>query len=122
MISSSKVAQPTHWMMFRPVARYEPRRPSGARSSTIAGTRASLPISAAAPSITLPSAAPTTIASSVSGSEQRGHEDRPGDDDQQADGEVRPEQAGVEEAEDAEAVGHGLDAPGGRLGVQHGGA
>ena len=28
---SSKTDQPRHWRMFRPVGRYEPRRPSGAR-------------------------------------------------------------------------------------------
>ena len=28
MMSSSNVAQPTHWTMLSPVARYEPARPS----------------------------------------------------------------------------------------------
>src|SRR4051794_12041030 len=62
---SSKIAQPRHWIMLSPVARYEPRRPSGARISTIVGTRPSAPISAATASIALPITAPTSVAASA---------------------------------------------------------
>ena len=55
--------------MFSPVGRYEPRRPSGARSSTIVGTRASAPISPPSPSNTLPTTAAATIAAIATGSE-----------------------------------------------------
>ena len=54
MMISSKIDQPRHCSTLSPVARYEPRWPSGARWSTIVGTRASAPISAATPSIALP--------------------------------------------------------------------
>src|SRR5437763_241508 len=62
---SSKIAQPRHWRMFRPVARYEPRRPSGARCSTIVGTRASAPMSPATASIPFPIRPPTSVAASA---------------------------------------------------------
>src|SRR3954452_10972859 len=62
---SSNTAQPRHWTMFNAVGRYEPRRPSGARISTIVGTRASAPISAATASIALPMTAPTSVAASA---------------------------------------------------------
>ena len=58
--------------MLRTVGAYEPRFPSGARSSTIPGTRPSAPISAAAARSALPAIAPTTIASSASRSESAG--------------------------------------------------
>ena len=72
MISSSKIAQPTHCAAFRTVGPQEPRLPSGARISTIAGTRASAPIIAATPSIALPMRPPRTIARNASGSESAG--------------------------------------------------
>ena len=56
--------------MFSPVGRYEPRRPSGARSSTIAGTRASAPISPPMPSIRFPTTAAATSAPNASGSDR----------------------------------------------------
>ena len=72
MISSSKIAQPTHCAAFSTVGAHEPRRPSGARISTIAGTRASAPISPATPSIAFPIRLPTRIARKASGSESAG--------------------------------------------------
>src|SRR5436190_4191195 len=63
--TSSKTAQPRHCRMFSPVARYEPRRPSGARCSTMVGTRASAPISPATASIAFPITAPTSVAASA---------------------------------------------------------
>ena len=109
--------------MFSPVGRYEPRRPSGARISTIVGTRASAPIRPPSPSSTLPTIAAATIAPSATGSESpspncvgRQDEERAGDDHEQRDGEVRPEQQPVEHAEHAQALGNGVDAPGRRVG------
>jgi hypothetical protein len=67
---SSKIAQPMHWATFNTVAAYEPRRPSGARWSTIDGTRASAPMSAASASIELPISPPTRVAASASFSER----------------------------------------------------
>ena len=55
--------------MLSAVGRYEPRRPSGARSSTIVGTRASAPIRPPSPSRTLPTTAAATIAPSATGSD-----------------------------------------------------
>ena len=72
MISSSKIAQPMHCAAFRTVGPQEPRCPSGALISTIAGTRASAPISAATPSMALPTSPPRTIARNASGSESAG--------------------------------------------------
>src|SRR5919198_5649253 len=69
MMISSNTAQPRHWSTFSPVGRYEPLRPSGARNSTIVGTRASAPISPPTPSRTLPTTAAATIAASACGSE-----------------------------------------------------
>ncbi len=62
---SSKIAQPRHCATLRTVAMYEPRCPSGARWSTIVGTRASAPISAASASIEFPISAPTSVAASA---------------------------------------------------------
>src|SRR4051812_37383227 len=67
---SSKIDQPRHWITFRPVATYEPCRPSGARWSTIDGTRPSAPISAAIASIELPIRPPTSVARSASFSDR----------------------------------------------------
>ena len=72
MIRSSKIAQPMHCAAFSTVGAHEPRCPSGARISTIAGTRASAPISAAMPSIAFPIRPPITIARNASGSESAG--------------------------------------------------
>src|SRR4051794_9267681 len=72
MTSTSKIVQPRFCRTLSPVGRYEPARPSGARSSTIAGTPASAPIPAAQPSSALPTIPPTRIASSASGSERAG--------------------------------------------------
>ena len=58
--------------MLSAVGAYEPRCPSGARRTTIAGTRASAPIRPASPSIRLPATAATRIASSASRSESAG--------------------------------------------------
>ena len=46
---------------------------------------------------------------------ERRHEERPRDEHQQADAEASPERGRVEEAEHAQALGHGLDAPRRRL-------
>jgi hypothetical protein len=67
---SSKIAQPRHCAMLSTVATYEPRWPSGARWSTIVGTRASAPISAASASIEFPINAPTSVAPSASFSDR----------------------------------------------------
>ncbi len=72
MISSSKIDQPMHWAALRMVGPHEPRCPSGARISTIAGTRASAPISAASPSIALPIRLPSRMARNASRSESAG--------------------------------------------------
>ena len=79
--------------MFSAVGRYEPRRPSGARRSTIVGTRASAPISAAEPE--------HQVADDRCGDDRRErdrqrqrepelvggeHEERAGDDHEQRDG------------------------------------
>ena len=77
MMISSKVDQPTFCATLSTVGAYEPRRPSGARSSTIPGTRASAPISAATASSTLPITAPVTIASMASRSESAGTSSAP---------------------------------------------
>ena len=53
------------------------------------------------------------MATSADGKRQRGHEDRARDDDEQRDAEVAPEEAEVEAAEHPQALGNGLDAPGG---------
>ena len=65
MMISSKVDQPRFWATFSTVGAYEPRRPRGARSSTIPGTRASAPIAPASPSNRFPATAPIRIASSA---------------------------------------------------------
>ena len=51
--------------MLSTVAMYEPRCPSGARCSTIVGTRPSAPINAASASIEFPISAPTSVAASA---------------------------------------------------------
>src|SRR6185503_19713320 len=70
--SSSKTVQPRHWTTLIAVGRYEPRSPSGARISTIAGTRACAPIAPATASIRFPTRQPTRIATSAVGSESAG--------------------------------------------------
>ena len=87
---SSKIAQPRHWRTLSPVARYEPRCPSGARWSTIVGTRASAPISAATPSIAFPISPPSERREQRL--LQRQAEVRGRDEDENRDPEVRPEQ------------------------------
>ena len=77
MMISSNVAQPRHWTAFRAVGMYEPRRPSGARSRTIDGTRASAPISPAVPTIAFPIRPPTRIARSASRSVRAGTRSAP---------------------------------------------
>ena len=93
MTSSSKTVQPRHWTTLIAVGRYEPRSPSGARISTIAGTRAWAPIAPATASIRLPTRQPTRIATSAAGSESAGTRIAPGDDHEQRDPEVPPEEA-----------------------------
>ena len=88
MTISSKTDQPRHCTTFSPVARYEPRCPSGARCSTIVGTRASAPIARRAEHRVADQPADD-------GREQRlleregGHEQRARDDHEQADGAQR---------------------------------
>jgi hypothetical protein len=72
MMISSKVDQPRFWATFRTVGAYEPRRPSGARRTTMPGTRASAPMAPARPSKMFPATAPITIASTACGSESIG--------------------------------------------------
>ena len=72
MTSSSNTVQPMHCMRFTVVGTYEPRVPSGARSITIAGTRAWAPIAPAVASMRLPITQPIAIARSASGSESAG--------------------------------------------------
>ena len=72
MMSSSNTDQPMPWSTLTPVGRYEPRRPSGARISTMPGTRASAPIAPATPSMTLPITQPTRIATRASGNDSAG--------------------------------------------------
>ncbi len=72
MISSSKIAQPTHWAALSTVGSQEPRSPNGARITTIAGTRASAPISPAMPSIAFPITLPMKMARNASGSDSAG--------------------------------------------------
>src|SRR5579871_658250 len=72
MMISSNVDQPTFCATLNAVGSHEPRCPSGARRTTIPGTRASAPIAADSPSKTFPATAPTRIASSAAGSESAG--------------------------------------------------
>src|SRR5262249_11756571 len=65
MMISSNVDQPRFCATLRTVGAYEPRRPSGARRSTMPGTRPSLPIRPARPSRRFPATAPTRIARSA---------------------------------------------------------
>ena len=58
--------------MLIAVGRYEPRSPSGARISVIAGTRACAPISPAMASIRFPIRQPTAIATNAEGRESAG--------------------------------------------------
>ena len=114
MISSSKIAQPMHWAAFRAVGSHEPRCPSGARISTIAGTRASAPIIPARPSIAFPIRLPDQDREERLRQRQRGDEVRAGDEHEQRDAEVPPQEAVVEQPEHAQPVGDRLDSPGGR--------
>ena len=119
---SSNTDQPRHCRMFSPVGRYEPRRPSGARSSTIVGTRASAPISPPSPSITLPTTAAATIAPSASGSESaspnwssraaRGTRPRRS---RAATPRGSPRAGSRRTGQQSQALGDGLDAPGRRV-------
>ena len=77
MMISSNVDQPTFCATLNAVGSHEPRCPSGARSTTIPGTRASAPIAAAIPSRTLPATAPTRIASIAVGSDSAGTSSAP---------------------------------------------
>ena len=77
MMISSYTDQPRHWTTLSAVARYEPRCPSGARISTIDGTRASVPTAAAAPSMMQPATDATTIASSACFSDSPGTSSAP---------------------------------------------
>ena len=115
---SSNTDQPRHWRMLRPVGRYDPRRPSGARWSTIAGTPASAPIRPPMPSIRFPTTAAATIAASCHRQREpepvlrgREHEERPGHDHEERDRQVRPEQEAVERPEQPEPPRDRLDSP-----------
>jgi hypothetical protein len=77
MMISSKTDQPRHCRTLSAVGRSEPRRPSGARSTTIAGTRASAPIIPATPSIALPTMPATRIAAKAPPSESVGTRNAP---------------------------------------------
>ena len=114
MIRSSKIDQPTHCAALITVGPQEPRRPSGARIRTIAGTRASAPISPATPSIAFPIRLPSDDRDDGLGQRERRHEVRPRHEHEQRDAEVAPEESVVEEPEHAQALGHRFDSPGGR--------
>ena len=122
MMISSNVAQPRHWTAFRAVGTYEPRRPSGARSRTIDGTRASAPIRPGRPDHRVPDQAADENRQERVAERQGGDEERADDEHEQRDAEVPPERELVEEAERAEALRDGVDAPGGRPVVHLGGA
>ena len=109
--SSSKIVQPRHWTTLIAVGRNEPRVPSGARISVIAGTRACAPIRPATASIRLPTRQPTTIATSAEGSESAGTRIAPATMTSSEMPEVAPEEAEVEAAEHPQALGDGIDAP-----------
>ena len=104
--------------MLSAVGRYEPRRPSGARSSTIAGT----------PRIGAdqPAEAEHQVADDGGRDDRRErhrerqreavlrareHQERARHDHEQRDRQVRPEQEAVERPEHPEPSGHGLDPP-----------
>ena len=88
---------------------YEPRCPSGARWSTIVGTRASAPISAASASIEFPiSAADERRRERLL---QRQVEVSRQDEHQQRHAEVEPEQRRVREAQHPQPLRHGRDSP-----------
>ena len=114
MIRSSKIDQPTHCAALITVGPHDPRRPSGARIRTIAGTRASAPIIPATPSIAFPIRLPTTIATTAWGSDRAGTEVRAGHEHEQRHTEVAPEESVVEQPEHPETLGHRFDSPGGR--------
>ena len=106
--------------MFSPVGRYEPRRPSGARISTIVGTRASAPIRPAEREQQVADERSRDDRTKRLGQREREpevarrqDEERARDDHEQRDGQVRPEQEAVEDAEHAQPLGYGLDAPAG---------
>jgi hypothetical protein len=77
MMISSNVAQPQHCSALRTVGPYEPTRPSGARISTIPGTRASAPIRPADASIAFPTSPPRSVATIASRSESAGTSSAP---------------------------------------------
>ena len=66
-----------------------------------------------------PTRQPTTIATSALGSESAGTRTAPGDDDEERDAEIAPEEAEVEPAEHAEPLGDRLDAPGSLVPAQY---
>ena len=93
--------------MLIAVGRYEPRSPSGARISVIAGTRACAPMSPADREHQVPDQAADGDRDERGGKGERRHEDRPRDDDEQRDAEVAPEEREVEAAEHAQPLGNG---------------
>ena len=88
---------------------YEPRCPSGARWSTIVGTRASAPISAASASIEFPISAADERRRSAFFSDRSKYAGR--DEHEQRHAEVQPEQDRVREPEHPQPLRHGLDSP-----------
>ena len=112
MTITSKIVQPRFCRTLSPVGRYEPARPSGARSSTIAGTRASAPIAAAQPSSALPKIAADEDREQRLGQREGGDEERAGHEHEQAEAEAAPEQPVLEPAERPQPLRNRLDAPG----------
>ena len=111
MMISSNVDQPTFCATLNAVGSHEPRCPSGARRTTIPGTRASAPIAAAIPSRTLPDDRADEDREHRRRQRERRHEQRADHDHEQRDRQVPPEQQRVERAEDLEPLGHGADPP-----------
>ena len=113
--NSSKVAQPRFWTTLQAVGSSEPRTPSGARYRTMAGTPVAAAGTAASPSRALPTTAPTTVAARAGHRPEGRDQQGPGDQHEQADPEVAPEDGLVEEAEAPLVRRDRLDAPLGGL-------
>ena len=103
--------------MLIAVGRYEPFVPSGARISVIAGTRAWAPISPASASIRFPTRQPMTIATSAVGSESAGTRIAPATMTSSETPRLPQSRPRSKPAEHAQALRHGIDAPGGSFAV-----
>ena len=112
MMISSNVAQPRHCSDVQHRSRaYEPRWPSGARMSTIDGTRASAPIMPATPSMRLPISAADEDREQRLAERERRHEQRADDEHEQRDAEVPQSSVWSTRLEHSQPLRHRLDAP-----------